>query len=535
MHSIWAGLLIRSGFVLVAAEGLRRLPRRSDPAYRHRVLVAAFALLMLWPVFQTALPIVHVSIGPRTAADSTVTAETVSLIDGREGRLQRSVNWPLSIWLAGACLALAPLLIGHFNALRLLRRARPLDDEHWTNLRDELSTAIGLARRPELVITDAAIVPLSFGMRRPRIVLPRESLEWNASRRRAVLLHELAHINRGDIAAQLLATVVTALWWFQPLCWWARWSLRRESERACDSVVLDAGLRASDYASDLLQIAQGLRNAPRWSASAIAIARHGDLEARLCAILEPRPRRTARKLWLGSVCALTVFALSASAISFVSDSTNDSKGVFIMKPAWLSGIFASATLSAATVTGLVFNPSGGAIADAKATLSNVDTHEAQETATSSEGRFTFEGVAAGEYILRIERSGFTTLFREFNVQDKSKVERALVLTPVAEKQSPGSAPVNVDPEVAENNLIRKVQPIYPANAKSNRIQGRVDLEIVISLEGVPLDIRVLSSPDDELTQSALEAVRQWRYRPTLLNGNPIEVVTKVTVNYTLSQ
>jgi TonB family protein len=533
MQWTWTGLLIRSGLVLLAAEALRRIPRRSDPAYRYRILLAAFALLMLWPVFHAILPAVQFSISPHTDRAS-VTAETVALAAGGDGPVHKSLNWPVLLWLSGVCLALAPLLIGHVNVIRLVRRARLLDDDGWTNLRDELCTNIGLARAPDLLITAEAIVPLSFGMRRPRIILPGECRQWSAARRHAVLLHEMAHIKRRDIPAQLLASFVTALWWFQPLCWFARWSLRRESERACDAVVLDAGLRASDYASDLLQIAQGLRNVTRWSASATAMARCGDLEGRLCAILEPPAKRTARKLWLGALGVLTAFAISASAISFVPDSRNVSKGVFIMRPAWLSGMFAAASLSAATIGGSVFNPNGGAIVEAKVTLSNADTHESQETATSSEGRFTFEGVPAGEYVLRIERPGFAALFREFNVQADSKVERGLVLTPVAEKGSPATPPLNVDPSIAENNLIRKVQPVYPASARANHVQGQVDLEIVISLDGVPLDIRVLSSPDDALTQSALEAVRQWRYRPTLWNGNPIEIVTKVAVNYTLS-
>ena len=80
-----------------------------------------------------------------------------------------------------------------------------------------------------------------------------------------------------------------------------------------------------------------------------------------------------------------------------------------------------------------------------------------------------------------------------------------------------------------------MQPVYPAAAKTAHVQGTVDLETVISAEGVPEDIRVVSSPSDDLTQSALEAVRQWRYKPTLLNGEPIKVVTDVVVNYTLSR
>lgn len=87
----------------------------------------------------------------------------------------------------------------------------------------------------------------------------------------------------------------------------------------------------------------------------------------------------------------------------------------------------------------------------------------------------------------------------------------------------------------ENKLINKVQPVYPAAAKAAGVQGTVELDVVISKEGVPEDIRVLSSPDDDLTQSALDAVRLWRYSPTLLNGEPVEILTEVIVNYTLSK
>jgi protein TonB len=89
--------------------------------------------------------------------------------------------------------------------------------------------------------------------------------------------------------------------------------------------------------------------------------------------------------------------------------------------------------------------------------------------------------------------------------------------------------------VEQANLVQKVQPLYPSAAKAAGIQGTVLFEMVISKEGVPVDIRVLESPNDDLTQSALDAVRQWRYKPTLLNGNPVEIVTDVVVNYTLSK
>jgi protein TonB len=96
-------------------------------------------------------------------------------------------------------------------------------------------------------------------------------------------------------------------------------------------------------------------------------------------------------------------------------------------------------------------------------------------------------------------------------------------------------PVRVSGEFEQAKLIHKVNPVYPASAKAAGVQGTVRLDVTISKEGVPEDIRVLTSPSDDLTQSAVEAVKQWRYSTTLLNGQPVAVIAEVIVNYTLSK
>jgi periplasmic protein TonB len=88
--------------------------------------------------------------------------------------------------------------------------------------------------------------------------------------------------------------------------------------------------------------------------------------------------------------------------------------------------------------------------------------------------------------------------------------------------------------VAQANLLARVTPVYPAEAKQNRIQGTVKLEITIDKEGHVAQAAVISGPV-ELIQSATDAVQQWVYRPTLLNGEPVAVLTTVDINYTLSQ
>jgi len=105
-------------------------------------------------------------------------------------------------------------------------------------------------------------------------------------------------------------------------------------------------------------------------------------------------------------------------------------------------------------------------------------------------------------------------------------------TPPAETQLPKR--VRVSQGVAQGLLIKKVNPKYPDKARNKRVQGTVVLHAVISPSGDISELEVLSG-DKLLVPSALEAVKQWKYRPYLLQGHPVEVETQITVKYTLSQ
>ena len=85
----------------------------------------------------------------------------------------------------------------------------------------------------------------------------------------------------------------------------------------------------------------------------------------------------------------------------------------------------------------------------------------------------------------------------------------------------------------EGNLVHRVQPDYPTLARQVRVQGKVVLRAMISREGAIENLQVLSG-HPMLIRAAVDAVRQWRYRPYVLNGEPVEVETEVTVNFILS-
>lgn len=104
--------------------------------------------------------------------------------------------------------------------------------------------------------------------------------------------------------------------------------------------------------------------------------------------------------------------------------------------------------------------------------------------------------------------------------------------PASKHESTG--PMRVGGGVAEANLIYRVQPVYPPIARSARISGGVEFTAIISKQGRIENLQLVHG-HPLLVAAARDAVLQWRYRPTLLNGEPVEVVTDITVNFILSQ
>ena len=111
------------------------------------------------------------------------------------------------------------------------------------------------------------------------------------------------------------------------------------------------------------------------------------------------------------------------------------------------------------------------------------------------------------------------------------------LSPAAENraaESAAPAPIHVKADVMASQKISGENPTYPQEARAKKIQGTVELALVIDKDGLPQGIRVKQSPSELLTKSAIKAVSTWRWRPYLLNGDPVEVDTTVNVTYNLA-
>ena len=198
-------------------------------------------------------------------------------------------------WLAGALVVLLPLGAGSTRLWWMTRR-RPPASPAWSELAREVAESLGIRGPVALVRGERRAMPMAWGLLRPAILLPDDAEDWPEERRRSVLTHELAHVQRRDCLTQALAHVACAVYWFHPLAWLAARRMRAERERACDDLVLRAGAAGPDYADHLLQMARGLRAARHPALATVAMARPSQLEGRLLAILDPSVERRAPTL-----------------------------------------------------------------------------------------------------------------------------------------------------------------------------------------------------------------------------------------------
>jgi beta-lactamase regulating signal transducer with metallopeptidase domain len=215
-----------------------------------------------------------------------------------------------AIWLFGLLAWLGALGVG-------LRRAQRLFRSGWSPREDIESEAMQIAgqlglRRPVPVRIGAVDVPATWGWRRPRILLPADAEQWSRERLRRVLVHELAHIKRRDWPLTLVAEMARAVHWYNPLAWAGLSRMRVERERACDDMVLGTGVRPSDYATDLLEVARGATG-PFASAPVMALGRGHRLSDRIEDLLDARRRRVERphSPWVsGGILALIFGSLA---------------------------------------------------------------------------------------------------------------------------------------------------------------------------------------------------------------------------------
>ena len=311
--SMMVGAALKGTVVLGAAWLLAFALRGRSAAARHLIWTAAAAAVLAIPFLSAGLPSLSLpseawgplntglvfrvlgtakEIAAHAPPSPAVIATSTAAAAPWRPNAATLLMW---IWAAGTGLALLQMA-GAYLALWLQGRR---------------AGRLGFQGNVPVLEGRAGSMPMAFGFLRPVIFLPSDASGWTEERRRMVLLHEFAHVQRGDLATHLLARVALALHWWNPLAWTAWREFLKERERAADDLVLAAGARASEYAGHLLEVARSMQSARPAAWAAVAMARPSQLEGRLLAILDSKVRRDSAGRARAGLAALGAVVLVA--------------------------------------------------------------------------------------------------------------------------------------------------------------------------------------------------------------------------------
>ena len=526
------GLAIRSTVMLAVGLLLRACLVKRSAALRHRVLVSALVaaaavcpVSLALPEYTVALPARAVEAG-RSVTSALPGEALPSVTVAAEPSTHDTVSFLVVAWLAGVLVAVGALVVGVVRVSRIAARASRIEDPRWLQILDGVANRYGVTRGIAICRTDSADLLATWGILRPHVIVPNHARDWTLDRVHVVLCHELAHIRRHDWLVQIGAEALRAVLWFNPLVWMACTRLRRESELACDDEVIGMDVGGREYAVHLLDLARQCRRpCPAW-ASAVPMAHPSTLERRIAAMLNPRlDRRTpSRRAMITVVIGLLLVTLPVAGLR-------------------------AGQAGPAPLSGTIYDVTGGVLPGAEVTL--VDANEATSVATSdASGRFEFPSIGPGRYVLSFALPGFRVLRHEFELRDARDWDRAFTLqvgelretVTIRETRvlaaTPQPAvrpqPIRVGGNIRAPRKELDVRPVYPAAMREAGLTGVVPIEAVIGSDGTVSSVRVLSAqvhPDFAI--AAVDAVRQWRFTPTLLNGVPVEVVMTVSVRFDL--
>jgi len=272
--------------------------RGATASTRHLILGVTFGCLLALPLLQPVVPRWEIEVlpalsglpgslypgdQPADASEATSPSETsLALRRGLE-----ATGAPLLLgWAVGFAAVLLYFGFGSTHLHRISRRARRVTDAEWLEAASWARRRLHLQRRIRLLRSEEVGVPMTWGALRPAIVLPATANSWDASLRRDVLLHELAHVKRQDYLIQNVVRAACAFYWFNPLVWLAAAEIRQQRELACDDEVLRAGSPASEYATHLLMVARTLRGGAQTARASVSFARGPRFVRRVAALLD---------------------------------------------------------------------------------------------------------------------------------------------------------------------------------------------------------------------------------------------------------
>jgi TonB family protein len=574
--------------IVAAALLALKLTRLDAPAVRYVFLRIVLAVCLLLPFVQpyalapsgSGTTSSGVLRGPAAPSGRRAPSADSQLIVGAGARFAPSQQWPATLAVLLIAGAGARLLWIGAGVIRLRRLRRAGEAACVNDACDDLQRIIDVS--PTIRYVAALGQPVTFGFRRPVVLLPESMKEEPASIQRAVLAHELWHVRRRDWIWTVAEEALRAVFWFHPAVWILLSRIQRTREEVVDELAILATGSRRNYLNALLAYA----DRPSLLA-ATAFARRRHLMHRMILISKEAVMSARRVVACGALVAAVVMATGWYSIqAFPLTQAPDTLSEASLKPGPVELRAKAITpenpiprrtyhvpadypaeaeaigLRGAVVVRLTLDESGR-IAETRifgysisvGDKGRVSMHYSTLDLTHMGGKgFAAAGVSTEQSRAALGRM-FEAALRAvrqwqyappaegpiaFSVPVPVGPQQAAAIPPPPPPPPPGGTAawqssdgaLRVGGEIKAPTKLHHVSPAYPPDAQAARVQGVVIIEARIESDGSVSETKILRSIP-MLDDAAVDAVRQWRFTPTLLNGVPVPVVMTTTVNFTM--
>jgi TonB family protein len=549
--------------VVLAATAAIRVLRPAVPRLRLAYWRAVVLLCLLLPVIPG---------GRGDGAKKAANVPTFEVVTDTRAAGAAMSSFPLVVaWLpwifaAGAAARGSWLMLGLIRLQRLRRRTEP------ALLADAVADLHrSLAPHAQLRWHDGLTQPVTFGFRQPIVLLPLRMQGLSPDVQRAVVCHELVHVVRHDWLWTVLEEAVRSAFWFHPAMRWALTQTQLSREQTVDARAIAMTGARRTYLQALMEFTDIGVLSP-----AAPFVRRRQLALRIKEISQEVRVSPIRVALSGVVLAFVLVAsgLAVTAAVPLQSNTVPSATVALrpasgappppalhkVKPPYPADVLASAADLAATITVTATVSPDGSVTRVdepkwRLTIGSDSNIGDEEAFWRSKPWLPFvrEAEAAVRQWKFAKSATESTATVEFVFSTRKDVESPLPAPRADARRSarPAPGPTSARPgepttpaattqgprrvggDIKPPRKIFDVKPVYPTDAAAASVQGVVILEVTIAKDGSVADATIRRSIP-QLDQAALDAVRQWRFTPTVIDEEPVEVVMTVTVNFTLS-
>jgi TonB family protein len=514
---------VTATLLALAAAAIARFSHR--PVLWYALWLVVLLRLLAPPIFAVDLAIPDLGRGAASPGTAAVSVSGGAVALESSGISLSPLGLIAALWAAGAMVVIG-FAIAQSNQLRqILVASEPAPDTLGSRVAD-LCRLLGLRRAPPTVVVKDRVPPMLWAfLGSVRLILPEELLtRLDANETDTLLAHELAHLSRRDHWVRHLELAALAIFWWNPIAWWATSRLRRAQELCCDQRVaelLPDHRRA--YADTLVETARFLsgRRLPVGS-PARAMADLSQMKGRIRMIMSnPHARRLSLTTKI-LAAAILVAAVAITPMLTAQPEDPDYSG----EPITLS-------------------------------IKDADLNDVLWTFAKISGfEILLEPGIAGKVTMNVDQvpwdGALVSIVQDQGLEWEREGNQIIIRRPGGEKRVP-AIPVKASPPtplgveafdttvhkyfdgsgIEPPKFLEKLPPKYPPELRKIGTSGFVIAELVIDEGGKVRNVAIHESPADELSAAATEAIEQWTFEPATKDGKPVAVSYSVTLEFRL--